>query len=66
MKNVKIYAVRAATLAAAGVGAAALLKKKSQNEATSHSESAVRKDPNYRNTELGKHEKTKGDLLHKR
>ena len=34
----KNIAVGAATLAAAGVGAAALLKKKSQNEATSHSE----------------------------
>ena len=49
---------------AAGVGAAALLKKKSQNEATSHSESAVRKDSNYRNTELGKHEKNKKGIYY--
>ena len=60
----KNIAVGAATLAAAGVGAAALLKKKSQNEATSHSGSAVKKDPNYRNTELGKHEKNKKGIYY--
>ena len=60
----KNIAVGAATLAAAGVGAATLLKKKSQNEATSHSESAVRKDSNYRNTELGKHDKNKKGIYY--
>lgn len=53
----KNLAVGAATIAAAGVGAAALLKKKTQEETNSSTHTNPKKDPNYRNTELGKHEK---------